>query len=291
MNTSTTFKGLFFAAMAAMASCTEPSLITDGGGTGVKGCTDPASVNYNPDATVDDASCVFIQEKQNSVFVKFTATWCGPCGDWGAPAFTGAIDGNKGKLLGMSLQVSDNLTNAANGPIVDQFSAKWAYTGTPNFAANEQMVGTSVGQAVSIVNDASQLAPTMGVGLRTSIGAGPNTGKINIDAYIKNFADVTGVYHLAIYFLAREIVETQKVGSTNDPNFVHHHVLMGAATSGGAWGEEILPSGGSKGGTKHWAKAVAYDPSLELDQMEIVAVIWKKKTDGTFEFVNSTNNR
>jgi hypothetical protein len=30
---------------------------------------------------------------------------------------------------------------------------------------------------------------------------------------------------------------------------------------------------------------------LELDQMEIVAVIWKKKTDGTFEFVNSTNNR
>lgn len=291
MNTSQALKGLFFAGIAFMASCSDPTLITDGGGTGVKGCTDPASVNYNPNATVDDASCVYIQEKQNSVFVKFTATWCGPCGDWGAPAFTNAVDGNKGKLLGMSLQVSDNLTTAANGPLVDQFSSKWAYTGTPNFAANEQMVGTSVNQAVAIVNDASQLAPTMGVGLRTSIGAGPNTGKINIDAYVKNFTDVSGVYHLAVYFLAREIVETQKVGSTNDPNFVHHHVLMGSATSGGAWGEEIMASGGSKGALKHWAKAVAYDPTWDLDQIEVVAVIWKKKTDGTFEFVNATNNR
>jgi len=291
MNTSTTLKGLFFVALAAMVSCSEPSLITDGGGTGIKGCTDPASVNFNPNATVDDASCVYIAEKQNSIFVKFTATWCGPCGDWGAPAFTSAVDGNSGKLLGMALQVSDDLTTPANGPLVDQFSSKWAYTGTPNFAANEQMVGTNVSQAVTIVNDASQLAPKMGVGLRTSIGAGPNAGKINIDAYVKNFADVSGAHHLAIYFLAREIVETQKVGSTNVPDFVHHHVLMAAATSGGAWGEEILPNGASKGALTHWARAIAYDPTWDLDQIEIVAVVWKKKTDGTFEFVNATNNR
>jgi hypothetical protein len=153
------------------------------------------------------------------------------------------------------------------------------------------MTGTSVSQAMGIVDAASQLAPKMGVGLRTSIGAGPNAGKINIDAYVKNFADVSGAHHLAIYFLARDIVETQKVGSTNDPNFVHHHVLMGAATSGGAWGEEILPNGGSKGATTHWARAIAYDPTWDLDKIEVVAVIWKKKTDGTFEFVNATNNR
>jgi|GEM_PF-4976233 len=36
MNTSTTLKGLFFVALAAMVSCSEPSLITDGGGTGIK---------------------------------------------------------------------------------------------------------------------------------------------------------------------------------------------------------------------------------------------------------------
>lgn len=291
MKINYTFKILISLGFSVFLSCSEPTLIADGGGTGVKGCTDPASVNFNPNATVNDASCVYIEKKQNSVFVKFTATWCGPCGDWGAPAFTNAVNGNKGKLLGMSLQVSDNLTTPANGPLVDQFSSKWNYTGTPNFAANEQMVGTSVSQAMGIVSDASQLAPKMGVGLRTSIGAGPNAGKINIDAYVKNFADVTGVYHLAVYFLARDIKATQKVGSTNDPNFIHHHVLMGPATLGGAWGEEIITNGSQKGQVFHWAKAVAYDSSWKLEDLEIVAVIWKKNPDGTFSFVNCTNNR
>jgi hypothetical protein len=282
-------KSLSFILISFLAfSCTEPELYQE---EETKGCTNPQSVNYSPNAILDDGSCVTITEKQNSLMVKFTATWCGPCGEWGGPAFVSAVNSNKSRVLGISLQVNDNLTTSLNGPMVDQFSSKWQYTGTPNFAVNNDLIGTNVNQATSIIGTTSQISPKMGVGLHVTTGAGPNKGKMNINAYIKSYENSPGNYHLAVYFLSREIIASQKVGSTFDPSYVHHHVLLGPATLGGAWGEEIITNGSQKGQVFRWAKAVAYDSSWKLEDLEIVAVIWKKNPDGTFSFVNCTNNR
>jgi hypothetical protein len=40
-------------------ACSEKFIITDGSGGGDKGCTEPLAKNYNPQAKVDDCSCVF----------------------------------------------------------------------------------------------------------------------------------------------------------------------------------------------------------------------------------------
>ncbi len=284
--------GLFLGLVSS--SCNDPQLLAPGGDNEVKGCTNQEAVNYNSEAAVDDGSCVVVNEQQNSIFVKFTATWCGPCGGWGGSAFTDAIASQGSRMLGMSLQVNDGLTTGSNGPLVDEFSNKWNYSGTPNFAANEIMVGTSVQDAINEVSDHSQMLPKLGVGVRTTLGAGPNAGKLNIDAYIKNFEETNADYHLAIYFLARNIVASQNTSNGYDDAYVHHHVLLGAATYGGAYGEEIIIDKAMKAGDiTHFSRAVSYDASWDLDELEVVAVVWRKDPNlaNTFYYENSTTNR
>ena len=275
------------------SSCNDPQLLAPGGENEVKGCTNQEAVNYKSDATVDDGSCVVIQEQQNSILVKFTATWCGPCGDWGGPAFKDALNAQGEHMLGISLQVNDNLTTGSNGPLVDEFSNKWNYSGTPNFAANEIMVGTSVQDAINEVSAHSEMLPKLGVGLRTTLGAGPNAGKINIDAYIEHFEETSSDYHLAIYYLARNIVASQNTTNGYDDEYIHNHVLIGAATYGGAYGEEIITTGKTPGDITHFSRAISYDPSWDLDELEIVAVVWRKDPllPNTFYYENSTINR
>lgn len=62
-----------------ITSCEKSSLAP------VKGCMDPESVNYNSLATEDDGTCVYLSEEINPVITEMTATWCGPCGNYGKP--------------------------------------------------------------------------------------------------------------------------------------------------------------------------------------------------------------
>ena len=50
----------------------------------IMGCMDENSIAYNSLATKDDGSCVYLENVKKSLVLKVTATWCPPCGDWGA---------------------------------------------------------------------------------------------------------------------------------------------------------------------------------------------------------------
>lgn len=266
-------------------SCQESTLLVDDGSQ-IKGCIDPKSVNYNPNAVINDGSCVYVDSLQNSIFGKFTATWCGPCGGWGVSTFESIYNTNKGRVLAISLQVSDNLTTPENGPLVDEFSTKWQYTGTPNFFVNDNFVGTGAsGINGQIVTKNSGL-PKLSIGTHITQGAGKNSGKLNVNVYIKSFDDLNGSYTMSTLFLYKEIQSSQN-GSTQNPH-IHHHVLASSPTNTGAFGEEIftnLPSGQ----VYHWSKVLSYNPNWDLNKMELVFIVWKK-TGTNFEFVNCTTN-
>ena len=261
------------------------------------GCSNnPLAVNYNPIALTDDGSCVMVYEVQNSLFAKFTATWCGPCGSWGGPAFVGAINQHKGKILAMSLQTNDNFTTSLNGSLVNGptgFDSKWNYSGTPSFVANDVNLDQNVGGATPIITSAYQTSPDMAVGIGKTIGAGTNEGKFNLNVYVKSYKNLTGQYHLAVYFLAKEVVKNQNTEAGYDANYVHHHVLLGSPTGNGAWGDPIATNP-KAGEVFRWSNAVDYTEyetlyGITKDDIEVVAVIWK--TDGSeYFFVNCTPN-
>jgi hypothetical protein len=258
----------------------------------IKGCMDPASVSYNPEATVDNGGCVYIPKKQNSLFYKYTATWCGPCGEWGAPAFEEVVEAKKGQILAFTLQVSDDFTSNFNFPIqpvMDSLSARYPYTGTPNFVVNNTAVGTSYSNAYSSIATNTAATPTAGVAVQWTVGAGPNAGKLNINAYTQFFSATNGTYQMAVYVLYKKVVNEQNVdpnGMQND--FEHHHVLIGAVNT--PWGKEVGKGSIAADKVSHLSYVYEYPSNVNVADLEVVAVLWKKNTSGSWDFVNCTTN-
>ena len=268
-----------------LASCQESTLLVDDG-SALKGCTDPEAVNYNPKAAIDDASCVCVDSLQHSIFGKFTATWCGPCGGWGVTRFEELYNTHQGQALAIALQINDDLTTAENGPLVDEFSTKWQYTGTPNFFVNDNFVGTGASVIPSEIAAKNAQTPKLTIGTHITQGAGKNAGKLNVNVYIKALADLSGTYHMSALFLYKEIQATQN-GSTQNPH-IHHHVLASSAIDAGAFGEEIFTNL-SSGDVHHWARVIEYNNNWDMSKMELVFIVWRKSGTG-FEFVNCTTN-
>ena len=267
------------------ASCQESTLLVDDG-SAVKGCTDPEAVNYNPEAVIDNASCVCVDSVQHSIFGKFTATWCGPCGGWGVTRFDDLYNAHQGRALAISLQINDALTTSENGPLVDEFSSKWQYTGTPNFFVNDNFVGTGASVIPSEIAAKNAQTPKLTIGTHITQGAGKNAGKLNVNVYVKALADLSGTYHMSALFLHKEIAATQN-GSTQSPH-IHHHVLAASAIDAGAFGEEIFTNL-SNGDVHQWTRVIDYNSYWDMSKMELVFIVWRKSGTG-FEFVNCTTN-
>lgn len=280
-----TIKLLGVAAVVAfsLASCaTVPTGVT-------KGCTNPAAVNYDATAGQDNGGCVVIQEKQYSLFYKYTATWCGPCGDWGGGAFTGVTDANPGKILAFTLQSSDDFSTASNTDVFTAFAAKWPYGGTPNFQCNTVACGTNVSLAGPEIATTNALAPTAGIGIHYTIGAGTNAGKLNINAYVKFFSAVSGEYFAGVYILHKSIVKAQNTSSGMDATYLHHHVMMSHVTA--VFGDPI--ASGSIGAGKVYNLGFVFPytdiDDLDLTKMDVVGILWKKNGT-TYDLVNVTPN-
>ncbi len=275
--------GLVAVLAFALASCAE---VPTGA---VKGCTNPNAVNYSADAGQDNGSCVVIQQKQYSMFYKYTATWCGPCGDWGGPAFVNDCAALSGKALAFTIQCSDAFATASNGDMYTAFSTKWPYGGTPNFQCNSIACGTNDGLAFPEVATHNALAPDAGIGIHYTIGGGANSGKLNINVYTKFFNAVNGEYFAGVYILHKEITEGQNTAGGMDANYVHHHVMMSHVT--GVFGDPI--ASGSIGAGKVYNLGFVFPytdiPNLALNEIDVVGILWKKN-GATFDVVNVTPN-
>lgn len=282
-----TLKSFGLAAFVAVAlsSCAEVA------GDITKGCTNPSAVNYDPNATQDNGGCVSIPEKQYSLFFKYTATWCGPCGDWGGPAFVSDVAANPGKILAFTIQCTDDFMSESAGAadMYNAFSARFPYGGTPNFQCNNVALGTNDGGMFSEVATHNALDPDAGIGIHYSIGAGNNAGKLNINTYVKFFKPVTGEYYAGVYILHKNIVKSQNTGSGMVDTYEHHHVMISHVTS--VFGDQIAT--GSIGAGKVYNLGFVFPytdiPNLNLGKMEVVGILWKKN-GANYDMVNVTPN-
>lgn len=277
------FTSTLILVVMAFTSCAEENSTAE-----IRGCMNPTSVNYDPDANVEDGSCVEIPEKQNALFFKYTATWCHACGGYGYNGFNTVYNANRGDILAFTIQISDDLSYPSNQVIKDAFISKWVYDATPSFVANNVYLGNPYFGAQAEIDSKLAETPVAGTNLKWTVGGGPNTGKININAYTKFFNATSGEYYMGVYILFKNIVRSQNVDGTYQDDFEHHHVMY-ACTGSSPWGDPIASGNIAAGEVKHMGYVFPMDANINPANIEVVSVIWKKN-GSSYDFVNCMTN-
>lgn len=118
--------------------------------TGIRGCTDPNATNYNPQATVNDGSCV--GGAGSNVYLKTPAEFpggtypAGPSDRWGIPVYRENLSDSAGSyLIGVTRQewlggnsigkVLENTKQSKDGS-----SGNWTKVKIENWDNNQLMV-------------------------------------------------------------------------------------------------------------------------------------------------------
>jgi hypothetical protein len=283
----------FLASLLIAYSCTDPD-DGDFSPNAIRGCMNPAAVNYNTNATLDDGSCVIVGNKQNSISAKFTATWCGPCGSFGAPAFQSYYNDMHSKTLAFTLQVNDAIAGMYPSitPIMNGFKNYWEINSlsTPSYAVNTAAIpNQNLTMARSIVDEKHAEIPKTGIGIKWTRGAGANAGKINVNAYVKFFEDIPGDFKLALYFIVRELEATQKVGDETVSDFKHKHVMLSEATGASMYGTIIAEGGVTSGDVKHLPRILVEPNGMDMAKLSLVGILWRSN-GAVHVFENATLN-
>ncbi|HAE13766.1 MAG: Omp28-related outer membrane protein [Chitinophagales bacterium] len=259
----------------------------------IEGCTNPYALNYNPKASDENGSCWIPVSTHKILFADFNATWCGPCGDWGAPAFSGAINLTEGFAEPMSIHTSDEMSN----PISEEFMMFYGITGIPTLKVwnSENSFSDSTGIAGAVVAELAEepLAEASALVVMTDMG---NSYELGVS--FTPFETIVGDYFVAVYIMQDGLNFPQNGAGEDgayDPDFIHNHVLLGSA-SNTMFGEQFVYGNGFAGQLVTKVYSVPKEASWVEENMYALGVVWKYSKDKTtgefiYEVVNVTSSR
>lgn len=251
----------------------------------VYGCTDPFSINYNPNATDDDGGCFAPSSQKRALMGDFTATWCPYCGQWGAPEFEEAINLSGANGIPLGIHNTDEITTNESTTLTDYYSAEGIVGGFPTlYVWNQASFSDGVPMAGAVSSEVGAGPAVAGA----VAGFTDNGSSMTINVSAQIFADVTGDYYVAAYLMENGLVYTQQIaGADPDPNFVHNHVIR-ASSNGSAWGEQFVFGSASNGVV--WTKSyqIEKNDAWKSENMYMVAIVWKyDSAEDKYTFVNA----
>lgn len=227
------------------------------------------------------------QQVQNGFAINYTATWCGPCGSWGAPRINNMGNAAPNGVIITAHASNDPMHNATL--YGDLNAERSSGGGIPSF-----WVGDVSSATESDMDALLQQTPDAGIDISYSIEGTTMT----IETKTKFFNAVSGNFHLSCFVLEDGIDGSSSAGqyaqngtSSSYPNDDYeHNFVLRAATSTGTYGNVI-----------------ATDPAADAEFDETLTatienswvnpypgcVIWQKSTGSTpqFMYVNSIKKK
>lgn len=227
-----------------------------------------------------------IPETNKAWYSKITATWCGPCGDWGwtlNDEITAAI-GTDHVTTAMYSSSSSQLTNTTAVAFYTPFGGN----GFPSFCMNgANLTAYSSGGGVYTTTTKSniQTAATAFKSATCIAGVGANvkwTGTdVKVDVRTKFLTDGSGEYYVACYAIEDGVVNQQNVTGQGYVQKTHHNVFRGPVSDGDR-GVQITAT--SNGQTFDKSFSMSATPWTTAN-VSFLLVIWKK-TGTAYSFVN-----
>lgn len=178
-----------------------------------------------------------VVKKQRSLLIYNTATWCGPCGAYGAPIFKGAINTMSSDDL-----VCIDLHTASNSLLVPYYYdgnkdslyippfASQLYSQTkpngyiPHFYCSNSFLGNASGITSQTITDYAtnynKNAVEVGVGANASLSG----NKFTVNYKLQAFAPEAGAkYHTSVLLVEKSITSYQ-AGAANN-SIVQEHIV------------------------------------------------------------------
>jgi hypothetical protein len=218
--------------------------------------------------------------------INYTATWCGPCGNWGAPLIHDLKNVNASKVVAITVHASGDPMYLQN--LYSEFSAdRTTGGGIPSF-----WVGDITGSGGATANMQSLLAQIPDAGIDYKIVK--NNGVFEIKAQVKFFNAVQGEYYLSTLVLEDGIDGSTNSGAykqngVSNPETYKHDFVLRASATGNSYGELLVNGPVTQNQTFDKTYSVNIDPTWTND-VYVVCLLWKKDNSTgapNFKFVNA----
>lgn len=217
--------------------------------------------------------------KSRSLVIKFTETWCGPCGGWGwdlAEQIIGDL-GDKGYYIGA---MGSSSPSSMNANCYSAFQYNYPISGYPTFIVNDADGGYYLSTISPIYNSFYSTTPDASPAGKFTIDG----STLTVAAKTKFWANVDGEYYISALLVEDKVLASQNGRSGT---VEHHHILRGSLNSDlSPWGQ-LLHNGSITNGTEY-DKVFTYTipDGFVKENLEVLLVVYKKEA-GKYKFVNT----
>lgn len=224
-----------------------------------------------------------ISTDQWTIMTKTSATWCSNCGSWGWDLFKDLIEDNDNKnVIIWSSHNSGDLDNDASVDI----NTGWGSFAQPQFFVNSDNFNvTSSNAQTARVEINGYVDALLGFGALAGVGvdATYDGETLNVTGKAEFFTGLEdGDYHLAFYLLKDHVIANQ---ASVGPNADHRYVLTDKITES-SFGQQIV-EGAVVSGATYTVEASKEIADIDLDNDEVIAILWNLRADGVYAFFNA----
>lgn len=236
---------------------------------------------------LQDSKFLNVEEKNMSVVAKRTATWCGPCGDWGFDLFSDLKQQYKDEAVFMAFKTAFTYVSPEGNTYYDRVNDLFGIGGgTPRFFFNFDTINgvnhAGIGSIAQHI-DAEVLA---GANYEYTL----SDEKIHLKTTTKFFKAAEGDFVISPFLIVSNQVGEQN-GHPDGPNTVHPNFVANLAHPINTqfkdpWAYKVATGKIEKGYQINLEFEVYRNPDWTEEDISFALVLFKR-VGGTYKFVNA----